>query len=417
MKDILFLCQFFYPEYNSSATLPFDTAEYLANNGYSVDAMCGYPKEYTKQKGLPLKERVNGVGIRRLRYLQPSRGGKLGRLINYFSFTLAALLHIGALRNYRAVIVYSNPPVLPIVPIIANALLKTKFIFVAYDIYPEVAYASNSLKRGGMIDKAMRAINRRLYKRASKIVTLTEEMRQFVLEHRPEADASRACVIPNWAHEGTAPATKEAYQRFGYNEGDFIVSYFGNMGVCQDTETMLEAMRMLKDDEEIQFLIAGHGSKLPALKGETEGFRNVRIMDFLLDEEFEQALAISSCGIVSLEKGLTGTCAPSKYYSYLQSGCPVIAIADEGSYLSKDVEQEQIGCHVNAGDGEELVRVLKALCADRHMQAEMAQRASAAHENNYAKPIAMKEYCSVISAVLGGDEKQEGDAIPEANEL
>ena len=45
-KDILFLCQFFYPEHNSSATLPFDTAQYLANHGFSVDALCGYPKEY-----------------------------------------------------------------------------------------------------------------------------------------------------------------------------------------------------------------------------------------------------------------------------------------------------------------------------------------------------------------------------------
>ena len=28
-KDILFLCQFFYPEYISSAVLPFDTAKAL----------------------------------------------------------------------------------------------------------------------------------------------------------------------------------------------------------------------------------------------------------------------------------------------------------------------------------------------------------------------------------------------------
>ena len=44
-RDILFLCQFFYPEHNSSATLPFDTAKYLAANGFTVDALCGYPKE------------------------------------------------------------------------------------------------------------------------------------------------------------------------------------------------------------------------------------------------------------------------------------------------------------------------------------------------------------------------------------
>lgn len=400
MKDILFLCQFFYPEYNSSATLPFDTAEYLANNGYSVDAMCGYPKEYTKQKWLPLNERVNGVGIRRLRYLQPSRGGKLGRLINYFSFTLAALLHIGALRNYRVVIVYSNPPVLPIVPIIASALFKTKFIFVAYDIYPEVAYASNSLKRGGMIDKAMRAINRRLYKRASKIVTLTEEMRQFVLEHRPEADASRVCVIPNWAHEGTVPATKEAYRHFGYNEGDFIVSYFGNMGVCQDTETLLEAMQMLKDDEEIQFLIAGHGSKLPALKEATEGFENVKIMDFLLDEEFEQALAISSCGIVSLEKGLTGTCAPSKYYSYLQGGLPILAVAEQDSYLSKEATRSEIGLFSDVGNGVQLTQNILKLYRNPELCKEMSDNAARLYTEKYAKGIGLNKYAALFKNVL-----------------
>ena len=45
-QDVLFLCQFFYPEYNSSATLPWDTAKYLAKSGLSVGAVCGYPKEY-----------------------------------------------------------------------------------------------------------------------------------------------------------------------------------------------------------------------------------------------------------------------------------------------------------------------------------------------------------------------------------
>ena len=40
-KDILFLLQFFYPEYVSSATLPFDTASRLADEGFDVDVLCG----------------------------------------------------------------------------------------------------------------------------------------------------------------------------------------------------------------------------------------------------------------------------------------------------------------------------------------------------------------------------------------
>ena len=138
-RDILFLCQFFYPEYNSSATLPFDTAKHLAQNGYSVGALCGYPKEYNFDGKVPGKETKDGVSIRRLRYMQLSRRSRLGRLINYFSFTLSVLLHIGEIKHYRAVIVYSNPPVLPIAAIWANKLFNTKIIFVSYDVYPEVA--------------------------------------------------------------------------------------------------------------------------------------------------------------------------------------------------------------------------------------------------------------------------------------
>ena len=69
-KDILFLCQFFYPEYNSSATLPFDTAKYLASHGFTVDGLVGYPKEYSVDKHLSLEETVEGVGIKRIKYMQ-----------------------------------------------------------------------------------------------------------------------------------------------------------------------------------------------------------------------------------------------------------------------------------------------------------------------------------------------------------
>ncbi len=66
-RDILFMCQFFYPEHNSSATLPFDTAKFLASRGFTVDALCGYPKEYNFDGEVPLEETVDGVNIRRVK--------------------------------------------------------------------------------------------------------------------------------------------------------------------------------------------------------------------------------------------------------------------------------------------------------------------------------------------------------------
>ena len=94
-KDVLFLCQFFHPEYISSAQLPFDTAKALHDSGFRVDVLCGYPKEYYNGPQVPKKETISGIGIQRLSYLQPSRSHTFGRLVNYFSFTLSVLAHLG----------------------------------------------------------------------------------------------------------------------------------------------------------------------------------------------------------------------------------------------------------------------------------------------------------------------------------
>ena len=402
-KDILFLCQFFYPEYNSSATLPFDTAKYLASHGFTVDALVGYPKEYSTDKNLPLTETVDGVGIRRIKYLQLGRVGMISRLINYFSFTLRALLKTSYLGNYKAVIVYSNPPVLPIVPIRAKKKYGTKFVFVAYDVYPEVAYASKSLRPGGMISKVMNWINKRLYRAVDCVVALSDEMKEFLLTNRPELSRDRVVTIANWAHEKESNPDHEAYERFGYKDGQFVVSYFGNMGTCQDVETMMEAAELLKNDDRVRFLIVGHGNKKGAVESriKDKGLRNVQLLNFLTGKDFQQAVAISSCCIVSLEKGLMGTCAPSKYYSYLQGGQPVLAVVEKESYLATEVEREQIGHSVEIGDGEGLRKAIIVMVEDPDGCASMGSRAKKLYEEQYAYEVAMEKYNAVFEDKCG----------------
>ena len=402
-KDILFLCQFFYPEHNSSATLPFDTAKYLASRGFLVDGMVGYPKEYSNEKNLPLEEVVDNVGIKRIRYIQMNRAKLLGRLVNYFSFTLSVWLKRAYLKNYKAVIVYSNPPVLPAIPLLVKKKYGIKMIYVAYDVYPEVAYASHSLTPGSMISRIMNRINAHLYSMVDCVVALTDEMKEFLLASRPELTRDRVVTITNWAHEGVSLPDQSMCEHFGCRNGQFIVSYFGNLGICQDIETMIDAAGLLKEDERISFLIAGHGNKWNRVEGRirSEGLENVKLFGFLTGEEFQQAVAISSCFIVTLEKGLKGTCAPSKYYSYLQGGRPVVVVAEKGSYLLDEVEKEGIGYSVELGDASALQNAVFSMMANPEMCAEMGKRAKLLYERKYTYNIAMGKYASVMTEKCG----------------
>ena len=126
----------------------------------------------------------------------------------------------------------------------------------------------------------------------------------------------------------------------------------------------------------------------------------MKIFDFLTGAELSDAIRASSCGIVSLERGLIGMCAPSKYYSYLQGGLPVIAIAEEQSYLVKEVQTRSIGYAVPVGNGQRLAAVLRVLAADSTETAEMSCRASALYKQQYAREIGLEKYYMLIKEII-----------------
>lgn len=399
-RDILFLCQFFYPEYISSAQLPYETVLALKREGFAVDVLCGYPREYLQAADIPLREEKDGVVIRRLKYIQLDRRGFLGRLINYFSFTFMVLLHLGALRRYRSVVVYSNPPILPWIASWGKKLFGTKLIFVSYDLYPEVATVTGTLGEGNPICRLMKHINKCVYRRADQVIALSEEMKDYILAHRPIGE-DRVTVIPNWYSGREEPLEKTKDNRFWEMvKGRFTVSYFGNMGTMQDMETILGAIRNLREDESIFFLFAGHGNKLEKLKriAAEERIGNIEILNFLHGDDFRDALAISDCALVTLEKGATGLCVPSKTYSYMMQGIPIIAIMDECDIV-RDLEKGA-GCHVRNGEAEKLTALLRALEKDPRGLEEMGRRCRECYLEKYTAAVGTGKYVTLFRRLL-----------------
>jgi len=399
-KDILFLCQFFYPEYISSAQLPYDTVRALKAAGFTVDVLCGYPHEYLDGKDIPVKEVIDGIGIRRLKYIQTGRAGFLGRLINYFSFTVMVLLQLFQLSRYRAVVVYSNPPILPWIASWAKALFGTKLVFVSYDLYPEVATVTNTLREGNIICRLMNHINECVFRRADSVVALSSEMREFILKNR-EAAPDKVTVIPNW-YEDRGPMNRDLTDNHfrELTAGRFVVSYFGNMGTMQDMDTILGAIRELKDEDKVFFLFAGHGNKMEKLKAivREEQFRNVEILDFLHGKDFQDALAVSDCALVSLEEGATGLCVPSKTYSYMMQGIPLLAIMDVCDIV-RDIENGA-GLWVRNGESQKLAEAIRALRADPDKQKIMRQTCRRIYLENYTTEICTKKYVTLFRSLL-----------------
>lgn len=405
-KDVLFLCQFFYPEYISSATLPYDSAVALENAGYNVGVMCGYPKEYSLKNNVPLKEVKNGIEIKRLKYVQLRRSNKLGRLINYFSFTFSVFLHMSYIKDYKTVIVYSNPPILPFIAALANLFYGTKIVYVSYDVYPEIAYKTQALSPTSFIGKMMEKINGFVFSRTEKVIALSNDMKLFLLENRPLLNKKQVEVIPNWYED---KKDREREIKTGNSkfkelkaEKNLVISYFGNMGVCQDLNTLIDAMRSLKNENSIKFMFAGHGNKMSMLKEavEKEKMKNVYIFDFLHGNDYQEALEISDVFIVSLEKGLSGLAVPSKTYSYMMAGKPVIAIMDQETDIAKELTRYNAGYSVEVGDNKKLVEAIYNLKDNNKLINEMAKNCRNLFLDKYTTEKGTKQYVETINEIM-----------------
>lgn len=408
-KDVLFLCQYFYPEYVSSATLPFDTAEALVNSGFSVGALCGYPKEYNLLTKVPLKETYKGIEIKRLKYIQLERSNFIGRLINYFSFTFVVALHFIHLRNYKSIIVYSNPPILPFIAALANKFFNTKVVFVSYDVYPELAQITNNISQNSIISKMMSIINKVVFKRVNKVVALSSEMKAFLLNHRSTLTEQKVEVIPNWYEDKGSSKTLDSIDNKIFSstkkDGTLVVSYFGNMGICQDLDTIIDAIRALKDDSKVKFIFAGHGNKMQLMKDiiEKEKIKNVIIFDFLHGQDFQDALNISDCFIVSLAKGVTGLAVPSKTYSYMMAGKPVIAIMEEPADITKDLKENNAGYTLQPGETFKLVDALKDLRDNPKKIKIMGENCRKVFLKKYTKEKCTGQYVEMMKNILEGE--------------
>ena len=404
MRDIAFLCQYFYPEYVSSATLPYDTAKYLSANGYTVGALCGYPKEYCNNSNVPSEENVNGIHIKRVKYLQFGRRSKIWRCVNFLSFVIAVICHIGFLKNYKIIVVYSNPPVLPLIAMCAKKIFGCKLVFVSYDVYPEIAVKSGVVRENGIFARLFDILNNRLFHATDAVVAVCEDMKDYLQKHRI-VEKSKVISIPNWYEDDVSPkkVLRSKTRLFAnYSENNFIVSYLGNLGTCQDADTIIDTIRLLKNDSNVQFIFAGHGNKMPLIKElkEKEHIANLKVFDFLHGEDFSDILKISDCYIVSLIDGLYGLCAPSKTYSYFMTGRPVICVMDEKTEIGLDITQNNAGFIVKNGNSESLAMYIERLKNEPELISRMSKNARSIFLNKYEKEKCLKKYCDLIAQLL-----------------
>jgi colanic acid biosynthesis glycosyl transferase WcaI len=143
----------------------------------------------------------------------------------------------------------------------------------------------------------------------------------------------------------------------------FVVMYAGNIGLSQGLEHVLGAARELRSCEDILFVMVGDGAGRERLEDEARkmALSNVLFLPFQPRSRLPQVLASADVSLVTLQKGITSGSLPSKSFSILSSGRPIIASVDQDSDMARLVERSQAGMNVPPEDPHLLAKAIVGL--------------------------------------------------------
>jgi len=302
---ILFVTQYFSPEIGAASERLTGLAFNLSKLGYKVTVITGFPNypfgmvypDYKKK--LFMQEAIGGVRIIRVWFYTTKKTGAVARLLNYLSFMFSSILAGILTKRADFVVATSGPIFTALAGYILSIFKKSCFIFDVRDIWPERIYAGTDIKRGFLI-KTLEKLESLLYKKATKIVAVTNGVKDNIVSK--VACPDKVTVITNGVNAeifSPHPVNRTLAERLGISENKFIAIYVGTLGLLQDLHLIIACAEKLRIYKDILFLIVGGGAKRDEFIGmvKENNLTNVRVIQPVLHAELCDYINLADIGI------------------------------------------------------------------------------------------------------------------------
>jgi glycosyltransferase involved in cell wall biosynthesis len=397
---LIFVNRYFYPDLSATSQLLTDLATALANEGSDVHVICSRLRYDDARAALPRSDRVGGVQVHRCWSTRFGRAGLPGRLLDYKSFYVCAVLM--ALRLTRPgdiLVTLTDPPMLSVGLAWVARRRGAKLVNWLQDLFPEVAIALKVTRLPAWLQRLLLRLRNGSLRAAAMNIVLGERMRERVqaLGIAPE----RITTIENWADgEAIRPmATSASVLRASLPPGtSFVVQYSGNLGRAHEYQTILGAAQVLSDEVGLLFLMVGGGANMARLHAEVArlALRNVLFLPYRARERLGDGLAAGDIHLSCLLPAMEGLIVPSKFYGILAAGRMLIVIGDPQGEQARTLRDQGCGEAIACGDSSALAELLRALRGDPRRCERAGARARALFESRYAFPMALQKWQTLL---------------------
>ena len=370
--NLLILCPHYAPDVAPTGEVMTSIAEALADRGHRIHIVTSLPwyrlhDVEPEWKGRAWRTEPTEWGwITRLHPFPTDKANIAARAAGFVGFTGTATVAALASRGGADAVMVMSPPL----PLGVSGWLAAKFkrvpwVFNIQDVFPDVAVELGAITNPRVIAVAS-WLERFLYRRSDAVTVLSEDLRDNVATKLGVRRPERVRVIPNFVDtERIVPSDGETDYRRQYDlDGRTVVMYAGNVGMSQSLDLVVEAARRFADRQDVVFVINGGGSAQPALMADAAGLDNLRFVEMQPRERLPEVLASGDVHVIPLRRGLARSSVPSKLYSILAAGRPVVASVDPGTEVATTVEDAGAGITVGPEDADAFCAALSELLDD-----------------------------------------------------
>lgn len=313
--------------------------------------------------------------------LNPFAGGDrtnlLRRALGFVGFTVLSL--VAGLRVARssrrvdAVIAMSPPLTIGLCGWLVALARRGRLVFNIQDVFPDAAVETGAITNRWVIAVA-RLLEKISYRASHAVTVLSDDLRDNVAAKLPARQRSKVVVIPNFVDtEAIQPMpSATAYRRELGLDDRPVVMYAGNVGFSQSLDLVIGAAAQRPD---YQFVVNGSGSARASLEESASSLSNVAFGDYQPIERLSEVLATGDVHVVPLRTGLGRVSVPSKTYSIMAAGRPVVAAIDAGTEVTRMVAACDGGVCVPPDDLDSFVTALDAVLRHPDEAARMGSRA------------------------------------------
>jgi glycosyltransferase involved in cell wall biosynthesis len=254
-----------------------------------------------------------------------------------------------------SVILISSMPLFSVIPAYyLSKKYKAKLIFEVRDLWPQTPIYLKGYSKWHPVVFVMSIIEKFGYRKADAIVSVLPNAYHYI--NKISKKPSKFNYIPNGIDEnlvGKVSLSKEIINKIPTDK--FIVGYTGTLGLANAMEYLIDAVKLLKDELKIHFVIVGDGYLKEQFKSQTEDLMNITFINKIKKSQVQTMIKhFDICYVGRYDSPLyKHGVSYNKYFDYMLAKKPIL----ESSNLIKDpVELSDCGIIVKPENAEEIKR-------------------------------------------------------------